>query len=224
MSGVQHCSALSWISSSQVSLCRWGRLAFMFSDLPEWGSCVYRSSWSSLLLYISWESFRNPWENSRSFELFSVHWQTNRTAFLAHAKKKCAIQGDVMNHTHKWELCAHLVTDIMATPTSGSHYKTGDYLRILQPGWCWHVTTGIDRMRGRRFDSTLQTARLDLNCKLHFQRSHSSSLRLWIATLGVGVLLDETGILILYVSSLCFSNDGMLCPLLAQKGHAQWLP
>lgn len=131
MSGVQHCSALSWISSSQVSLCRWGRLAFMFSDLPEWGSCVYRSSWSSLLLCISWKSFRNPWENSRLFELFSVHWQTNRTAFLAHAKKKCAIQGDVMNHTHKWELCAHLVTDIMATPTSGSHYKTGDYLRIL---------------------------------------------------------------------------------------------
>ena len=26
---------------------------------------------------------------------------TNRTAFLAHAKKKCAIQGDVMNHTRK---------------------------------------------------------------------------------------------------------------------------
>lgn len=135
MSGVQHCSALSWISSSQVSLCRWGRLAFMFSDLPEWGSCVYRSSWSSLLLCISWESFRNPWENSRSFELFSVHWQTNRTAFLAHDG---ACQKEVCNsgrcnepHLRKWELCAHLVTDIMATPTSGSHYKTGDDLRFL---------------------------------------------------------------------------------------------
>ena len=166
-------------------MCRWGRLASMFSDVPEWGRGVYRYRWRSLLLSIFWESFRNPWENSRSFELFSVHWQTNRTAFLAHAKKKCAIQGDIMNHTRKWELCAHLVSDTMA-----------NYQLLVVVMWPLALLIGWEA------GDLIRLCRLPdwtSNCKLHFQRSHSSSSGLWIATLGVGLLLVETETEIVYV-------------------------